>query len=221
MIKKPIHYLQYDSRWGNIMFSNHSDKKQTIASSGCGATSSAMVLTTFINAEITPPDVAKIIVDNGYRTYDNGVDWGWFPWMAKHYNLPYKQSYSTDEVIQALKESALIIASMGPGYFTSFGHYVLLWDLDEASQQILVNDPNSTTRTRASYNLFKQQARNYFIFYKGGGVMPEKTAPWKESIKQDSLKEGLITSQDHVMDDIAPKWFVLAVALNVLRQVKK
>lgn len=218
MTKKPIHYLQYDNRWGNIMFSNHGDPKQTIASSGCGATSSAMVLAAFMDANITPAVVAKIIVDNGYRTYDNGVDWGWFPWMAKHWKLPYKQSYSTDEVIKALKEGALIVASMGPGYFTSFGHYILLWGLDEASQQILVNDPNSTVRTKANYPLFKQQARNYFVFKEGDKVAGKPT--WKDQIIADAKSAGLITS-DHDPDEKADKWFVLAVALNVLREAKK
>ncbi len=167
---KPIHYLQYDSRWGSIMFSNHGDPKQTIASSGCGATSFAMVLATFLDSVHTPVDVAAVIVANRYRTYDNGVDWGWFPFAAKHYDLPFKQTSSTDGVIQALKNSALVVASMGPGYFTRYGHYILLWGLDEANKQILANDPNSTVRTKASYDLFRQQAAQYFIFYapKGG-----------------------------------------------------
>jgi len=163
--QKPIHYLQYDSRWGGIMFSNHNDPNQTIASSGCGATSMAMVAATFINPGIDPLTLADLIVQNGYRTYNNGVDWAFFPFAADYYKLPFKQTYDTDEVIQALKGDALVVASMGPGYFTRYGHYILLWGLDEDNQQILVNDPNSEVRTQASYDVFRQQAANYFIFY--------------------------------------------------------
>ena len=162
--EKPIHYLQYDSRWGDIMFSNHGDPKQTITSPGCGATSSAMVLATFKDSNITPLGVAKIIVDNGYRTYDNGVDWSWFPFMAQHYGLSMKQTASIDEVTEALRNNSLVVASMGPGYFTTFGHYIMLWGLDEVNGQILVNDPNSTVRIKASYDIFRQQAAQYFIF---------------------------------------------------------
>ena len=166
---KPVHYLQYDSRWGKIMFSNHRDVKQTIASSGCGATSSAMILTTFMEKEILPLDVAKIIVANGYRTYNNGVDWSWFPFMANYYGLKLKQTSVTNEVITELKKGALVVASMGPGYFTKGGHYILLWGLNEASGKILVNDPNSTIRTEATYDLFKKQSLQYFIFYNPKG----------------------------------------------------
>jgi len=163
--KKPVHYLQYDPKWGNIMFSNHNDRKQNIASSGCGATSMSMIASTFIDSRIDPPTLAEFIVQNGYRTYNNGVDWSFFKFAAEYYKLNFKQTFSTDDVIQALKMNALVVASMGKGYFTNFGHYIMLWGLDENNKQILVNDPNSTTRTHASYNIFRSQASCYFIFY--------------------------------------------------------
>jgi len=205
------------------MFSNHGDLKQTIASSGCGAASMAMVLATFLDPNITPPDVAKVILDNGYRTYNNGVDWGFFPFAAKHYGLKYKQSHSTDEAIRALREGALIVASMGPGYFTKFGHYILLWGLDEAGRQILVNDPNSTTRTKASYDLFRREAANYFIFYEP--KKEEKTVPedWKLKVLEDAKSAGLITSVSHDPDRALgelPLWFLLALLTNFLKAVK-
>lgn len=218
---RPVHYLQYDSRWGNIMFSNHSDPRQTIASSGCGCASSAMVLAMFSDSNITPPDVAQVILANGYRTYNQGVDWSWFPFMAKHYGLVFKQTTSTDEVIEALRQNALVIASMGPGYFTKFGHFILLWGLDEPGGQILVNDPNSEIRTRAGYGLFRDEACNYFIFYepKRGSEQLEKPEQWKLDIVEKAKQAGLITS-DHAAEEPATKWFVLAVALNLLKVVK-
>jgi len=162
--QRPIHYLQYDPAWGGIMFSNHGDPNQTIASSGCGATTMAMVAATFIDSGIDPPTIAQFVLDNGYRTYNDGVDWGFFAFAAEYYHLPFKNTGSTDEVIEALQNGALVVASMGPGYFTSYGHYILLWGLDGVGN-ILVNDPNSVVRTQASYGLFREQAANYFIFY--------------------------------------------------------
>jgi len=211
---KPIHFLQYDKRWGSIMFSNHNDKKQTIASSGCGAASSAMVINAFLSKEITPPDVAKTIIQNGYRTYNNGVDWGWFPFMSKHYGLQFKQTYSTDEAIEALKQNALIIASMSKGYFTSGGHYIMLWGLDEKNKQILVNDPNSTIRTKANYNIFKQQCRNYFIFYEPErNDKVEELKDWQIKAGSDSVnnlvKKGLINNPDdwkQKLGELVPNW---------------
>lgn len=217
MQSKPVHYLQWDNRWGGIMFSNHGDRSQTIASSGCGATSMAMVAAAFIDPAIDPPTLAGFIVANGYRTYNNGVDWGFFPFAADYYKLPFKQSGSTDEAIQALRDGALIVASMGPGYFTSFGHYILLWGLDSAGN-ILCNDPNSEARTQASYELFREQAANYFIFYPKEETkkMPEQ---WKIDIVNQAKAAGLITS-DHDPEEPVEFWELLAVCLNVIEAVK-
>jgi len=152
------------------MFSNHNDPGQTIGTSGCGATSFAMLLAVFIDPGISPPIVAGVILNNGYRTDNDGVDWSFYQFASQYYGLRYENTVSTDEVIEALKKGALVVASMGPGYFTRIGHYVLLWGLNEASQEILVNDPNSETRVAASYNTFREQACNYFIFYPKEGT---------------------------------------------------
>lgn len=57
---------------------------------------------------------------------------------------------------------------------------------------------------------------------KGGGEDMSKDVPdWKVNIMRDSLAAGLITSPDHNPDEPAPKWFVLAVCLNLLRKVGK
>lgn len=235
----PIHYLQYDTRWGGIMFSNHNDQKQTIKSSGCGAASFAMVLATFIDSGITPPDVAEVIVDNFYRTYNKGVDWGFFDFAAKKYNLEFRQTKLTNEVIEALKKGALVVASMGPGYFTREGHYILLWGLSEGGDQILVNDPNSEIRTKASYDIFRQQGRCYFIFYEpeqkkeenikgeNGKEGVEKAMPesWQVDILKKAQEAGIITSaaEHDPLQKIGelPLWFLIALMTNFLAAVKK
>lgn len=56
---------------------------------------------------------------------------------------------------------------------------------------------------------------------KGGGVVPGKTETWKDSIMQEAIQKGLITSPDHKPDDPAPKWFVLEVCLKMLRRLGK
>lgn len=42
---------------------------------------------------------------------------------------------------------------------------------------------------------------------------------WMKNIMDDAFKKGLITSNDHKPEDTATKWFVLAVALNILKAV--
>jgi len=43
--------------------------------------------------------------------------------------------------------------------------------------------------------------------------------PWKNELITQALAKKLI-SEEHDPDDPAPKWFVLAVALNILQEVK-
>jgi len=52
--------------------------------------------------------------------------------------------------------------------------------------------------------------------WRGGGQVAE---PWKVKLVEQAQKEGLI-SEYHNPDDPASKWFVLAVALNLLKKIK-
>ena len=47
------------------------------------------------------------------------------------------------------------------------------------------------------------------------------TVSWKEKLMQDAAKAGLIDgNHGHKPDEPATKWFVLAVAINLLKVVK-
>lgn len=111
-----VFYLQWDSKWKNVKYSTHTSK-QTIGNSGCGPTSAAMVVATFIDKSITPVQTCKQAVDNGYRTYDNGTKWGFFKWVFKHYD-GFEKYIETDSVTTlkaALREGALAVCSMNSG----------------------------------------------------------------------------------------------------------
>lgn len=160
---EPVYYSQVDARWRHIMFSSRGDPKQTIGSSGCGPTSMAMILATWVNRSITPVDACKLAIDGGFRTTNDGTAWAYFPWMATKFGLRHQYG-NTDQAVSALKKGALVVASMGPGYFTRGGHYVLLWGID--GQQILAHDPANKSRDRAGFDVFRREAAQYFIFTK-------------------------------------------------------
>lgn len=164
MSSKPVYYLQSDPNWGKLSFTSHNDPTQTIGSSGCGVTSMSMILSTWIDPTMKPDYVAKLCVDNGYRTYNSGTDFAFFPFVAAKYGLLLKESFNTDEVVQALQNGALVICSMTPGYFTKTGHFILAYDVQNGN--IIVNDPAHPDRTQASIDLFRQQCQRYFIFTK-------------------------------------------------------
>ncbi|HBX22683.1 MAG TPA: hypothetical protein DEF34_03445 [Desulfotomaculum sp.] len=161
---EPVYYSQVDPRWKWVMFSSHKDPKQTIGSSGCGPTSMAMVLATFRNRAITPVETCKMALDGGHRTYNDGTAWAYFGWVAKLFNLRFRQVGQTTEAVAALKSGALVVASMGPGYFTRGGHYILPWAVQ--GNMILCHDPANIKRDRATVDLFRREARQYFCFWR-------------------------------------------------------
>jgi hypothetical protein len=163
---KVVYYAQGDSRWGSTMYSKTKDKSQTIKNSGCGPTSMAMVVATLTDPTVTPPDMCNFATENGYRTKNSGTAWEFFPPAAEKYGLTCKQSFSTDEVVKALKnEGTLVIASMKKGYYTTTGHYILLTGTDGSN--IFSHDPAKYSREKASINsVFKKQNRVYYIFTK-------------------------------------------------------
>ena len=62
-MKKPVYYSQKDSRWGRKPYTITGDTKKTIAASGCGPTSMAMILAEWIDPKITPADTCKMAIE--------------------------------------------------------------------------------------------------------------------------------------------------------------
>lgn len=176
-MKQPIYYMQTDARWGSIPYTIDNDPQENIGYSGCGPTCAAMVLATFTDANIIPPDICTLSIQNGYRTANDGTAWGLFPWLAKKYGLQFSQTSSTSAAAEALKNGALVICSMGRrsaqerGTFTSSGHFILAYDYKD--DMFFVNDPISSARTGKGYSkdIFIVECRQYFIFY---GEIKEK-----------------------------------------------
>ena len=161
---EPVYYCQSDPRWGRIMYSNHNDHNQTIGSSGCGTTSMAMILATWVDDSITPLETSNWSMENNYRTYNQGTDYAFFPYIAERFGLNLYQTRSTDEVVNHLCNGALVVASMGPGYFTKGGHYIVSWAVDTDNEIIICHDPAKMERNCAYYDIFRNQTLNYFVF---------------------------------------------------------
>ena len=176
MNQKPVSYLQTDPRWRYNDYST-TGEKTTIGASGCGPTAMAMVLATWADKNVTPATECAWAKANGYKAYKSGTYYGYFEPAGKRYGLKtYRLNYSNlygnatsayhAQVKDALDRGELVIACMGPGNWTSSGHYVLVWDIQ--GDTICINDPASALarRTRGSYSLFKQQVKYYWIIEK-------------------------------------------------------
>lgn len=166
--EKPISFLQDDIEWGSEMYSIVGSRSQTIATSGCGPTSMAMVLNYYIDDSITPIQTAIYALENNHRTRYDGTSWTYFQDMANEYNLEFLQTASSVDALEWMntKEDPLIICSMGPGLWTRAGHYIVLWDVE--GQTAYINDPASENQNRIQnkYTYMASQCNQYFCFDK-------------------------------------------------------
>lgn len=145
-------------RWG----SDRSTK-----SSGCGAASASMVVEYFTNNTSQNPDTLFTwCCNNGYY-YGSGLDFSTVGVLCKNYGVTMTYASGQTAVINALKAGNPVIALMGPGTFTTGGHYIVLSGIkiENGTTYIRVNDPNSSSRTNSYYtiSLIASQLKNWAI----------------------------------------------------------
>ena len=191
MNKQPTSYLQTDPRWGSLDYSAPGEKT-TIAASGCGPTAMAMVLATWADPSVTPKTECAWALAHGYKAPRQGTYYGYFEPAGARYGLRvtrlnYTSLYGKStsayhaQVKDALDRGELVIACMGPGNWTSSGHYVLVYGIQ--GDTIYINDPASTkaARTKGSWSLFRQQVKYYWTIER-----PE-SVPGDDEQKEDEL----------------------------------
>lgn len=169
-INSCVHYLQWDSRWKKVKYSAHTNA-QTIGNSGCGITAMAQILATWIDSDITPVDLVDVSVSNGFRTYNSGTAWGFFPFIFKKYSgfSKYIATSSVETLKAALRDGALAVCSMnnGDGHFwTKSGHFITAIGVD-SNGYIYANDPNKSAAPRKQLDTkFAKCMKQAFIFWR-------------------------------------------------------
>ena len=119
------YYNQTDSRWRYHQYSSIGDSSQTIGTSGCGPTSTAMVVTA-IKGTITPDTMGDLFVQYGYRSANNGTYWSAFRWVADVFDIGYQECSSLDTAVDLVRNNNYVIVSVGNGLFTTGGHFIVI-----------------------------------------------------------------------------------------------
>ena len=132
------YYSQIDPRWKNKLYTSTGNSSQTMGSSACGPTCSAMVVSS-IKGTILPTEMADLYVKHGYRSANNGTYWSAFRWTADVFDIGYKETIYLDEACKLLQDNYYLIVGCGNGLFTTGGHFIMLYDYD--GTYIKVYDP--------------------------------------------------------------------------------
>ncbi len=119
---EPIIYLQRD-------FLNAPYGRRTVGLGGCGITTIAM-LTTYMTDEIHTP--AEMAQDYSIYSVEGGTNADIFRNVPEEFGYFYREHNNKwENVLEALKEGRMVVSLQIPGYFTSAGHYLLLWQLND------------------------------------------------------------------------------------------
>ena len=172
MNKRPVSYLQTDPRWKAVPYQVKGETA-TIGGSGCGPTAAAMAIETITGRMFTPVDACKWSADHGYKALNAGTYYSYFVPQFRAFGIECKQLLGSslhnkpahpvhDQVKQYLAEGYYVIALMGPGTWTSGGHYILLWAWDD---KVRINDPASTRAVRLNGDpaAFKREVKQYWL----------------------------------------------------------
>ncbi len=172
MNKQPVSYLQTDKRWKNKPY-RVPGETSTIGSAGCGPTAAAMLIETITGKTFTPVDACAWSVEHGYKALKQGTYYAYFEPQFAAFGLSCKmlnwqKSYGKpdhpnhDKVASMLKEGYYAIALMGPGLWTTGGHFVVLWWQDD---KVRINDPASTKSARLNGDIktFRSQVNYYWM----------------------------------------------------------
>lgn len=152
--------LQWDQRWGYAEYTG-----KVMGLSGCGPTCLSMVCLYLLDdAKYTPGYIARFAQENGYSVDGNGSTWTLISEGGKRLGLDVTEIPLDDgRIIRNLEADNPIICVMGPGDFTTTGHFIVMTDYIDG--KVKINDPNSPTRSEKLWELsaIRDQINNLWV----------------------------------------------------------
>lgn len=140
--------LQWDERWGYGEYAG-----ELMGISGCGPTCLSMVCIQLLqDASYTPQYVAAFAEENGYAVKGNGSAWALISEGGEKLGLDVTEiPLDEGRIIRNLEVGNPIICVVGPGDFTTSGHFIVLTEYTDG--YVKVNDPNSPARSQKLWKL--------------------------------------------------------------------
>lgn len=153
-------FFQWDERWGYTIYGSN-----VMGLTGCGPTSLSMVCVYLLqDASYTPRFVADFAEKNGYYVEDSGSTWTLISEGGEALGLDVTEiPLDENRMKKNLELGNPVICIMGPGDFTTTGHFIVLTGCRDG--KFMVNDPNSKTNSEKlwSYEELKGQIKNLWV----------------------------------------------------------
>lgn len=152
--------LQWDERWGYTIYGSN-----IMGLTGCGPTCLSMVCLYLLQDAIyTPRYIADFAEKKGYYVEGSGSAWTLISEGGEILGLDVTEiPLDENRIIKNLELRNPIVCIMGPGDFTTAGHFIVLAGCKDG--KFIVNDPNSVTNSERlwSYEELKGQIKNLWV----------------------------------------------------------
>ena len=152
--------MQWDMRWGYIEYGS-----DMAAITGCGPTCLAMA-GYYVTGDdkFHPANMLEFASENGYYSPGNGSSWTLISEGGVKLGLDVTEiPLVKKRIMDNLEVDNPIICAMGPGDFTTSGHYIVMVGCEDG--KIRINDPNSYENSGKlwTYEEIEDQIRNLWV----------------------------------------------------------
>lgn len=153
-------FLQWDQQWGYLTYGS-----DIAGLTACGPVCLSMAAWYLTEDDAFSPDkMIAFASENGYYSPGNGSSWtliseGGVKLGFDVTEIPLVES----RIVKNLEVNNPIICAMGPGDFTSTGHYIVMTGYENG--MIRINDPNSIANSEKlwKYEDIEGQIRNLWV----------------------------------------------------------
>ena len=179
-MNKKVYYNQADSRWAKHPYPAYPNyPNATIKSGGCGATSSAMIISSLTDKTIRPDTLGDIFRQKGIRVNGGTDTIKASKYISETYGIEYKRLYSDNDLINHLANGYVAMVNvLGGSVFSTGGHIIFVCGYSNGTLQ--VHDPYLYT------NKFNQYGRSGKVKISGNDVfISEKN--WRKYAKSNII----------------------------------
>ena len=153
--------MQWDERWGYATYAG-----EVFGLSGCGPTCLSMVAI-YLKGDTTmdPLWMGKFSTEHGFSYEGQGTMWSLMTEGAVQLGLEVVELPLEEErIVSNLEVGNPIICIVGPGDFTTTGHFIVLTGYEDG--KIKVNDPNSYRNSEKTwtYEQLQGQIQNLWAY---------------------------------------------------------
>ena len=143
-----VYYNQTEEPWASQPYG-----RDDISGYGCGPTSMAMLVSSLTQTRIDPAQMSAWAVQQGFWARRSGSYLSIVQGTAAAYGLEASafDERTADAVVRELAAGHMFVALMGPGHFTSRGHFIILRGVTLGGE-VLVADPASTDRSLTTWD---------------------------------------------------------------------